>query len=121
MLYRISLFIMAGFYVLAGLNHFRAPQFYVRMIPPKFPRPRLLNALSGLAEIILGVTLFRARTQVVGCLGNRRALDRGFSRTYFYAPKPPAIRHAPLGALGTTRSAGRTDRMGLRLHAMTER
>ena len=51
------LYLMAGIYVLAGLNHFRVPRLYQRMIPQAFPSPKLLNILSGLAEIVLGIAL----------------------------------------------------------------
>ena len=39
--------LLAVFFVAAGLNHFRAPGVYVAMIPPWLPRPYLLNAVSG--------------------------------------------------------------------------
>ncbi len=52
------LYLMASLYILAGLNHFRVPCVYSRMIPPAFPAPKLLNYISGAAEIILGVLLF---------------------------------------------------------------
>lgn len=51
------LYLMATLYILAGLNHFRKPGFYVRIIPSYFPNPKLLNILSGLTEIILGILL----------------------------------------------------------------
>lgn len=51
------LYFMALLYVLAGLNHFRNPKMYIRIIPPYFPNPKLLNLLSGVIEITLGVLL----------------------------------------------------------------
>lgn len=48
---------MAVLYIAAGINHFRVPKMYLRIIPPAFPAPKLLNKLSGLAEIVLGVML----------------------------------------------------------------
>lgn len=44
-------------FIAAGLNHFRNPLFYQRIIPPGFPAPGLLVALSGVAEILGGVGL----------------------------------------------------------------
>ena len=44
-------------FVLAGINHFRSEAFYVRIIPPSFPKPRLLVQLSGVAEIAGGIGL----------------------------------------------------------------
>ena len=51
------LYLMAALYVLAGLNHFRVPKIYIRMIPPSLPSPKTLNILSGLAELLLGIAL----------------------------------------------------------------
>jgi len=55
---QISLYIMAAAYILAGLNHFRAPGFYRPMMPPYIPKHNLMIALSGAAEVILGSALF---------------------------------------------------------------
>lgn len=51
------LYLMAGIYILAGLNHFRNPRMYVKIIPDYLPAPKLLNILSGLAEILSGILL----------------------------------------------------------------
>jgi uncharacterized membrane protein len=51
------LYLMAFMYTLAGINHFRKPRMYQKIIPPYLPSPILLNNLSGTAEIILGIIL----------------------------------------------------------------
>ena len=51
------LYLMAGIYILAGINHFRVPRLYEKIIPPVLPHPKLLNAISGIAEIVLGILL----------------------------------------------------------------
>jgi len=51
------LYLMAFVYILAGINHFRKPGMYIRIIPPAFKNPKLINILSGGAEIILGILL----------------------------------------------------------------
>lgn len=51
------LYVMAVLYIVAGLNHFRVPKLYTRMIPPALPAPKALNSMSGLAEIVLGIAL----------------------------------------------------------------
>ena len=57
------LYFMAAIYIVAGLNHFRNPKLYIRIIPPFFPNPNLLNTLCGIAELVLGILLcFRATT-----------------------------------------------------------
>lgn len=49
------LYVMGIIYTIAGLNHFRNPRLYLKIIPPYLPNPKMLNYLSGLAEIILGI------------------------------------------------------------------
>jgi len=51
------LYLMAVLYILAGINHFRMPRMYLKIIPPYFPSPKILNAISGTAEILFGIVL----------------------------------------------------------------
>ena len=44
-------------YIAAGANHFVNPKFYTRIVPPGFPSPGALVAISGVAEIAGGVGL----------------------------------------------------------------
>lgn len=44
-------------FILAGVNHFRNPGFYVNIMPPYLPWHGALVAISGVAEIALGVLL----------------------------------------------------------------
>ena len=48
-------YVMGIIYVLTGLNHFRQPRLYLKIIPHYLPNPNLLNKLSGIAEILLGI------------------------------------------------------------------
>lgn len=54
---RIGLWALAAFYVAAGLNHFRDPEFYLPMMPPFLPWHRELVWLSGVAEVGLGLAV----------------------------------------------------------------
>jgi uncharacterized membrane protein len=51
------LYLMAFLYISAGINHFRSPGMYIRIIPPVFKNPKLINTLGGIAEILLGLLL----------------------------------------------------------------
>jgi uncharacterized membrane protein len=51
------LYLMALIYVVAGLNHFSSPKLYEKIMPPYFPKPKLLNLISGFAEVVLGIAL----------------------------------------------------------------
>ena len=50
-----SRWLLAIFFVAAGANHFRIPEFYLGIVPPYFPWPRELVYLSGTAEILGGI------------------------------------------------------------------
>ena len=63
------LYLMASLYILAGINHFRVPKIYLRIIPPAFPAPKIINIISGLAEIILGIMLLVPETSTWGAWG----------------------------------------------------
>jgi len=51
------LYLFAALFFGAGINHFRSPKVYLKIIPPFFKNPVLLNKISGAAEIILGIFL----------------------------------------------------------------
>jgi uncharacterized membrane protein len=62
---RVLLWLMAAFYVAAGVNHFLDPGFYVAIMPPYLPWHLELVYLSGVAEILCGVGLLIPRTRVL--------------------------------------------------------
>ncbi len=49
--------LLAIAFVLAGINHFLNPAFYLRMMPPVLPAPLFLIYLSGTFQMVLGVLL----------------------------------------------------------------
>ncbi len=51
-------YLMALVYLAAGVNHFYMPRFYLPLMPPWIPRHELMIALSGVAEIILGILVW---------------------------------------------------------------
>lgn len=65
----ISLYLMAGIYMLAGHIHFLKPRMYEGIIPPYLPSPRALVYLSGLAEIGLGAGLLFEETRSLSAWG----------------------------------------------------
>lgn len=62
-------FILAAFFILAGINHFVSTEFYVRIMPTYLPAPLLLVYLSGAAEIALGILLIVRRWQHLAAWG----------------------------------------------------
>lgn len=52
------LYLMAVSYMLAGLNHFRQPDLYEKIIPPFIPYKKQVNEIIGFLTIIFGVYIF---------------------------------------------------------------
>jgi len=69
MIKKISLYILTGFFVFAGINHFINPGFYLPLIPPYFPAPELINWVSGVAEIVLAVMLLIPKARSLAGIG----------------------------------------------------
>lgn len=65
----IGLYVMAIFYLLAGLNHFINPEDYLRLIPEYLPNPSLLNILAGICEVGFGIGLFFSQTRRLSSWG----------------------------------------------------
>ena len=61
--------VFALFFVSAGVNHFRATGFYLRMMPPYVPFHLAMVQISGIAEIALGILLLIPATIVPAAWG----------------------------------------------------
>lgn len=66
---KLLLYTMATLYIAAGINHFRNPAVYLKIIPPYLPWHNAVNGISGIAEIILGLLLFPKSTRNVAAWG----------------------------------------------------
>lgn len=55
--------LLGGLFIAAGVLHFVKPGFYVRIVPPYLPRPRLLVFISGAAEVLGGAGVLFAATR----------------------------------------------------------
>ncbi|MBD0401817.1 MauE/DoxX family redox-associated membrane protein [Flammeovirga sp. EKP202] len=49
------------FYLIAGINHFVHPQFYLPLIPSYLPKPEMINWVSGVAEVLLAIGVILPR------------------------------------------------------------
>ena len=56
-------------FVLAGINHFRKPKLYERIMPPYLTAHSTLVMLSGVAEMVLGFMLLNKNTQEIAAWG----------------------------------------------------
>ena len=62
---KVSIIVMAILYFLAGLNHFRDPQFYLDIMPSFFPIKEILNFVSGGMEVVLAIGLISVSTRKI--------------------------------------------------------
>ena len=94
-------YVLAIFFALAGLNHFRVPEFYIKIVPPYLPFPLLLVYVSGFLEIVLGVALLVPRYKRMAAWGLIALLVAVFPANIYMAVNPdafPAYRPAMLWA-----------------------
>lgn len=64
---KISIFLLAVFFIVAGANHFISAEVYLPMMPPYLPWPLALVYLSGGAEILGGIGIvFRKSRWLAG-------------------------------------------------------
>ena len=66
MIKSLFLYLMSLVYLLAGVNHFLNPKFYLRIIPNWLPYHTAINYLSGALEIIFALLLIPESTRSMG-------------------------------------------------------
>lgn len=93
------LYFMAFIYIVAGLNHFRNPKLYLKIIPTYLPNPKALNAISGLAEIVLGVALMITTLTQFAAWGVIALLIAVFPTHIYMYQNPKARMGLPVWAL----------------------
>src|SRR4051812_15051262 len=59
----------AALFVVAGIGHFVATDFYMKMMPSVLPLHRTLVLLSGFCEIVLGILLLIPRCSRLAAWG----------------------------------------------------
>jgi uncharacterized membrane protein len=84
-------FILAVFFIMAGLLHFLFPEPYSRIVPPFLPLPRLLVFISGIAEIAGGAGLLVPEFQRVAAYGLVLLLLAVFPANIYMAVAPRPI------------------------------
>jgi uncharacterized membrane protein len=62
-------YLLAGFFIAAGLNHFRTPATYLAMMPEWVPAPSLMNVLSGVCEVLGGIGVLVPRLRIAAGWG----------------------------------------------------
>ncbi|MBO0858317.1 MAG: DoxX family membrane protein [Chloracidobacterium sp.] len=62
-------YLFAAIFIFAGVNHFRNPELYLRIMPPYLPWPSALHLIAGFFEVALGVMLLIPRFQKLAAWG----------------------------------------------------
>jgi uncharacterized membrane protein len=65
----ISLFLLILFYLAGGINHFRDPVSYFKLIPSYLPYPILVNILAGVSELGFAILLIPSTTRKFAAWG----------------------------------------------------
>lgn len=60
---KASLILISLLYIIAGVNHFLNPAFYLEIMPNYIPVPLIMIYFSGVIEIILGLSLYNKKIQ----------------------------------------------------------
>lgn len=60
---------MSLLYVLAGINHFWHPVFYLKIMPPWLGAQEILIYISGVCEILFGLLLIPVKTRKLAAWG----------------------------------------------------
>ncbi|AXT49493.1 hypothetical protein D1818_01150 [Aquimarina sp. BL5] len=60
---QLLLYLLSAFFLIAGLNHFIHPAFYLPLIPKYLIYPEYINHISGIAEILLSIMLLFTATR----------------------------------------------------------
>jgi len=89
------LYLMGVFYFLAGLNHFRKPKLYNRIIPAYIPVPKVVNYISGIAEAGLGIALCIPVISAIAAWGIIVLLIAIFPANVYMYTNPKASMYLP--------------------------
>ena len=78
-------------FIAAGINHFVKPDLYRKIIPPHFPPPAVLVAISGVAEIVGGIGLLIPQLRRIAGWGLIALLIAVFPANIYMAVAPERI------------------------------
>jgi uncharacterized membrane protein len=62
-------YVLAAFFVAAGLNHFRIPATYLAMMPEWVPVPSFMNITAGVCEVLGGIGILIPRLRIAAGWG----------------------------------------------------
>ena len=87
--------VFAALFILGGIGHFVATDFYVKIMPPYLPYHRALVLLSGVSEVSLGLLLLVPATSRVAAWGLIALLIAVFPANVFMYQHPERFGLSP--------------------------
>lgn len=84
----------AIFFIVAGMFHFLRSELYLQIMPPYFPAPQLLVAVSGVAEIAGGIGLLIPRVRRIAGWGLIALLAAVFPANIYMLQHPGQLHFA---------------------------
>ena len=98
---RIALFLLALFFVFAGVTHFTSPEFFTAIVPPALPAPLALVYVSGVFEILGGLGVLWPATRAAAGVGLVALLVAVYPANLYmaWAPERFVAQGTPLWAL----------------------
>lgn len=63
---RIAAVVLGVFLMTVGVAHFALPGYFRTLVPHRLPRPALLVAASGVAEVVVGALVLVPESRAVG-------------------------------------------------------
>jgi uncharacterized membrane protein len=95
-----SRLLLGAFFIGAGINHFRSPGFYEKIMPPSLKgEAKRLVQFSGVAEFAGGVGVLLPPTRRLSGLGLIALLAAVFPANLYMAREPEHFRKIPRWAL----------------------
>jgi uncharacterized membrane protein len=88
-------YVQGLFYVVAGMNHFINPPFYLKIMPPYLPWHSFLVFISGVAEVALGILLVIPRTTRLAAWGLIALLIAVFPANLYMYQHPESFPDVP--------------------------
>jgi uncharacterized membrane protein len=92
--------LLAAFFIASGVNHFRSPRFYERIMPPSLKgEAKRLVEVSGVAEVAGGMGVLLAPTRRLSGICLIALLAAVFPANLYMAREPERFRKIPRWAL----------------------